>query len=516
MNYMRMFKVLHLDTKYERSFSMKQFPEGCVWGAASASYQIEGGAYEDGKGLSIWDHFSHVPGKVFNGQTGDIACDAYHRFEEDLDLMQQFGIRNYRFSISWPRVFPDGTTNGAGTEVFPESCRNAGMSGSPDPSARSDSCQQNSSAGDPSGLNEDGIAYYDRIVDGCLSRGITPWITLYHWDLPLALYHKGGWANRETAEYFARYAAFIAGHFKGRVSHYITINEPQCIIGMGMESGLHAPGLHLDHKSLFLCWHNLLLAHGMAAKIIREIMPDAVIGVSSTGALAYTAETEGPTPDALVQASFKSLPLAENPGYYFNHQWFLDPVFLGHYPDDPENPWAPYAADVPASDLDIISGPVDFAGLNLYNGHELIRDNSGTYRTAEKYPGYPRTALKWPVTPEVFYWGPRLIFERYHKPVYITENGQSCNDRIFLDGKVHDPDRIDFLHRYLRELKKACVDDIPVHGYFHWSLTDNFEWHSGYDDRFGLIYIDYRDQRRIPKDSAAWYAEVIRTNGTLL
>ena len=480
-----------------------QFSDHFVWGAASAAYQIEGGAFEDGKGPSIWDHFSHVPGKTFNGQTGDTACDAYHRAEEDLDLMQSLGISNYRFSLSWPRIFPDGTVDGAD-----------GVNGSGSGPSASLAV-----------LNPAGIAYYDRIVDGCLSRGITPWITLYHWDLPLALYHKGGWMNRETADHFADYAAFVAAHFKGRVTNYITINEPQCAIGMGMGNGLHAPGLQLDPQNLFRCWHNLLLAHGLAVRAIRREAPDAQIGASSTGALAYLHEMPGDNPDrkgametpqALRTASFCSLPPDVNPGYFFNHQWFFDPVFLGHYPDDPQNPWAAYAGSVPQEDLEIISAPIDFAGLNIYNGHGLVQDEAGEYRMEEKYPGYPRTALKWPVTPEVLYWGPRLIFERYHVPVYITENGQSCNDRIFLDGCVHDPDRIDFLHRYLRALKKACLYGIPVRGYFHWSFTDNYEWHSGYDDRFGLIYVDYRTMERIPKDSAAWYAEVIRTKGGII
>lgn len=461
-----------------------QFSDKFVWGAASAAYQIEGGAFEDGKGPSIWDHFSHIPGKTFNGHTGDTACDAYHRAEADLDLMRELGIKNYRFSLSWPRIFPDGTVNGSdGT----------GPAGA--------------------GLNPAGMEYYDRLVEGCLSRGITPWITLYHWDLPLALYHKGGWMNRRTAEHFAEYTAYVASHFRGCVTHFITINEPQCAIGLGMGNGLHAPGLHLDHRTLFRCWHNLLLAHGLAVREIRRAAPKAEIGVSSTGALAYLREVCPETPEMLRKASFLSLPLSENPGYFFNHQWFLDPVFLGHYPEDPECPWSSFTGDIPDEDLKIISSPVDFAGLNIYNGQGMVRDDQTGFLREEKYPGYPRTALKWPVTPEVMYWGPRLIFERYKKPIYITENGQSCNDRIFLDGKVHDPDRIDFLHRYLRELKKACLEGIPVKGYFHWSLTDNFEWHSGYDDRFGLIYVDYRTQQRIPKDSAAWYSEVIRTNG---
>ena len=533
------------------------FPKDFIWGAASASYQIEGGAFEDGKGPSIWDRFSHTPGKVTGGHTGDIAADAYHRFEEDLNLMQQLGIRHYRFSISWPRVFPDGTISGS-SQNTPES-----------------------GAANPEGLNPSGIAYYDKIVNGCLSRGITPWITLYHWDLPQALQEKGGWLNRETAYHFGDYASFIASHFRGRVRHYITINEPQCAIGLGLGFGTHAPGLTLSAEDLFRAWHHLLLAHGLAAQEIRKAAPDTTIGVASTGALSYLTEetcaklvqTEcgqtasvltksgylKNTPTALSNAAFLSMPADQNPGYFFNHQWFLDPVFLGHYPDDPHNPWAAFASSVSKEDLAVISSPIDFAGLNIYNGHEFIPAPSGSGAfasgpadsassasaphcfglsdsgpsasglpdsgchisdqpliAASKYPGYPRTALKWPVTPEVLYWGPRLIYERYSKPVCITENGQSCNDRIFLDGKVHDPDRIDFLHRYLRELKKAAGDGVPVKAYFHWAFTDNFEWNSGYDERFGLVYIDYRDQRRIPKDSAAWYAGVIKENGETL
>ena len=498
------------------------FPEDFAWGAASAAYQIEGGAYEDGKGESVWDYFSRLPGKIYGDQNGEVAADAYHRWEEDLDLMQELGIPHYRFSISWPRIFGDGR--------------------GPEP-------------------NPKGLAYYDRVVDGCLSRGITPWITLYHWDLPLALYRQGGWLSRDTAEHFADYAACIARHFAGRVRHYITVNEPQCAIGMGLGMGLHAPGDQLDEKDLFLAWHHLLLAHGLAVRQIRKILPDARIGAASTGALTYLTRescrrladlsssrepagalakasclqgmsallTEGgylkQTPEALARAAFCTPESGEDSGHFFNHQWFLDPLIFGRYPDDPGNPWAAFAQRVHRSDLTVIAEPVDFIGLNIYNGHEMLpscqpgRQEEGgglSLRLAEKYPGYPRTALKWPVTPEVLYWGPRLIWERYGKPVCIMENGQSCNDRIFLDGAVHDPDRIDFLHRYLRELKLACEDDIPVQAYFHWSFTDNFEWHSGYEERFGLVYIDYPSQRRILKDSARWYAGLIRCHGANL
>jgi len=471
------------------------FPKTFSWGAASASYQIEGGAFEDGKGLSIWDSFTHTPGKTFNGQTGDQSCDAYHRYEEDLDLLEELGIKNYRFSLSWPRVIPDGSGK----------------------------------------VNPAGLAYYDRLVDGCLKRGITPWITLYHWDLPRALYLKGGWLNRDTAYAFSHYASVIVKHFSGRVQHFMTINEPQCVIGLGHLAAVHAPGTHLSDEDMFLSWHHLMLAHGLAVQAIRKVLPSARIGLASTGKLAYTCRRDIPTPEDLVQASFHTSEAEAGENYFFNHQWFLDPVCFGHYPEDPESPCYPFAAMVKEEDLEIISAPIDFIGLNIYNGFKMEpvpagQDNKSTspsegtqenqtspadsYSAVEKYPGYPRTALKWPVTPEILYWGPRLIYERYGLPMVIAENGQSCNDRIFLDEEVHDPDRIDFLHRYLLELKAAVEDGIPVTGYFHWSFTDNLEWHSGYDDRFGLIYIDYRNLRRIPKDSARWYSQMIRRNGS--
>lgn len=456
-----------------------QFPENFIWGAASASYQIEGGAFEDGKGLSIWDVFTHEPGRIADGKNGDVACDSYHRLEEDLDILKELGIPNYRFSVSWPRVLPDGTgrINDAGAAA----------------------------------VNEAGLAYYDRVVDGCLARGIEPWLTLYHWDLPQALQERGGWQSRKTVDAFAEYTRVIAEHFRGRVRHYITINEPQIIVGMGYGTGLHAPGLKLSEDELFTCWHHLMLAHGCAVQILRAACPDVKIGVSSTGTLGYIEEHPAETPKELSDFSFHAAE-ASIPGFnsWFNHQWFLDPVCTGRYPDDPGSPWAPFAASVDPADLAAICQPIDFIGMNLYNGTEL--DPANGYEPADKYAGYPRTSLKWPITPPVMYWGPRLVHERYGLPIIITENGQGCNDRIFLDGKVHDPDRIDFLQRYLGELSDAVQDGVPIAGYFHWSLTDNLEWHSGYDEHFGLVYIDYRSQDRILKDSALWYSDLIKKN----
>ena len=460
----------------QKQDTFRGFPRDFIWGAASASYQTEGGAFEDGKGPSIWDVFSHEPGRIADGHTGDTACDGYHRFEEDLDLLQRLAIPNYRFSVSWPRVIPEGTGR----------------------------------------VNEAGLAYYERLIDGCLARGITPWLTLYHWDLPQALQEKGGWLNRETASAFRAYTEVIVRRFQGKVRHFITINEPQIIVGLGHAAGLHAPGLCLTARETFTCWHHLLLAHGLAAETIRSICPEAQIGISSTGSVGYLQDHPEITPQALADFTFHT-PMTESmdgssagpaDNFWFNHQWFLDPVCRGAYPDDPVSPWSEPAKKISPADLAVICQPLDFIGLNVYNGTEL--DPGQDFRPAKRYPGYPRTSLKWPVTPPVIYWACRLVHERYGLPVIVTENGQGCHDRIFRDGLVHDPDRIDFLTSYLEELALACRDGIPVKGYFHWSLTDNLEWHSGYDDRFGLIYIDYRNQQRIPKDSACWYGDLIR------
>ncbi len=450
-----------------------QFPKEFIWGTASAAYQIEGAYQEDGKGISIWDTFSHTNGKTVDGDTGDVACDAYHRFEEDLDLMKQLGIRHYRFSISWPRLFPQGT-------------------------------------GDP---NPSGFAYYDRVIDACLARGITPWVTLYHWDLPQALENLGGWRTRDTAVAFANYSRSVAKHYGDRVANFFTLNEPQCVVGLGYAYGTHAPGLNLEPADTFTCWHNLMLAHGMAASAIKETCPNAKIGISSTGNLCYFKEHKKQIPDDLYTASFTT---TDPKNYFFTHQWFLDPVCNGCYPNDPLSPWYALSKQISEEDLSLIHVRPDFIGLNIYNGHEVTISSTGKLETSPRYTGFPKTALKWPITPEVLYYGPRLVSEHWQLPVIITENGLSCNDIISLDEQVHDPNRIDFLHRYLKEMKAALFDNTNLLGYFHWSFTDNYEWHSGYSERFGLIYVDYPSQARIPKDSAFWYRDVIQSNGELL
>jgi beta-glucosidase len=442
------------------------FPKDFIWGAASSSYQTEGAFDEDGKGRSIWDDFCRFKGVITNNGTGDIACDTYHRLAEDVSLMKQLNIQAYRFSLSWPRILPEGYGR----------------------------------------INEKGLAFYDALVDTLLENGIEPMITLYHWDMPSALHMRGGWLNRDTIYEFEEYSAVVARRFAGRAKTYIPLNEQQCFVCLGFERGIHAPGLKLPLEGIFTCIHHSLLAQGLSIKALRENSPDSIkIGSASTGRLCYPAENTL----TLCEAAEKSTFVISGYDWLFSHNLFLDPLILGQYPECGIPGFNELAASVPDEDWQIIKQPVDFIGLNIYNGR-LVDENGDDI---EKYQGFPRTAMKWPVTPEVLRFGPRWIYKRYGLPVMISENGQSCNDRIFLDGKVHDPDRIDFLHRYLIELRKACDDGVPVTGYLHWCLTDNFEWHNGYDERFGLIYIDYSTQRRILKDSAQWYSEVVSTNG---
>ena len=419
---------------------MANFPGNFLWGAASAAYQIEGGVKEGGRGRSIWDVFSHTPGRIRNGDHGDVACDSYHRWREDIRLAREMGLGAYRFSAAWPRIAPDGDT----------------------------------------AWNEDGFAYYDQIVDALLEAGIEPWITLYHWDLPQTLQNQGGWQNAGTARAFAGYAARMGERFKGRVTHWFTFNEPQCFINLGCASGEHAPGLQLDEDSLEMCWKNFREAHILAAGVLHGVDANNSVGMASTGTVCYPASSRPEDVEAARESTF-ALPQGVRS---FSHSLALDGM---------------------REHLDLI-------GINLYHGVAVRMGEAGP----EAVPcpvGGPRTAIDWPITPDALEWGPRFLAERYHLPLYISENGLSCRDQIFLDGKVHDPQRIDFLTRYLRALSRAVDSGADVRGYFHWSLTDNFEWAEGYGQRFGLAYVDYATGERTLKDSGAWYADVIRSNG---
>ena len=422
---------------------MANFPKGFIWGAASSAYQIEGGTKEGYRGISIWDTFSHTPGKVKNAENGDIAADSYHRWRDDVELLQGMGLQAYRFSLAWPRIAPTGDTN----------------------------------------WNAAGLAWYDTLIDALLAAGIEPWVTLYHWDLPQALQNHGGWQNRETVNAFAAYAAKVGEHFKGRVRHWITLNEPQCFIGMGYGTGEHAPGLVLSAPELEKCWKNIRLAHTLAANALHRIDTKNLVGLSSTGDIYYPAADTAEDIEAARQMTF-SCPKG---AYSFAHTLALDGI----------------------------TDTLDFIGLNIYHGAPVRMGKAGPERVA--FPaGYPRTAMDWPVSPKVMEWGPKLIGERYGLPMYITENGLSCRDWISEDGAAHDTQRVDFLTRYLRALGAGIQAGADVRGYFQWSLTDNFEWAEGYNQRFGLAYVDYATGKRTAKDSAAWYRDTVRQNGANL
>ena len=456
------------------------FDKNFLWGTASSSYQIEGAFTEDGKGLSIWDTFSNKPGNIAHDENGNKACDHYHRYREDISLMKNLGIQAYRFSISWPRIFPDGIVKDSDGNIR---------------------------------YNKAGLDFYDKIVNFCLENNIKPFITIYHWDLPQALEDKGGWLNRETAFVFADYAEFICKHFSDRVTNIATINEPQIISGLGYMLGLHAPGKKLDTVSVLSVIHHLALAHGLAVTKMRAVAKQPVkIGFSSTGGLCYPSKECDEDIDAARAECFNIV----KGNMTFNHTIFCDMTCLGRYPDiagtelhlEPGLEKIGHYEELPfvkKGDIELIHQPIDYLGINVYNGHEI---NAAGY--INKKPGSPRTALGWPVTPGVMNYGIRYLYERYNLPIYIFEDGLACNDIISLDGKVHDSNRIDFLTRYLTDLEKAYKAGVPILGYFHWSFTDNFEWHSGYDPRFGLVFVDYETQQRIPKDSAYWYSDLIK------
>ncbi|MBO7345591.1 MAG: beta-glucosidase [Clostridia bacterium] len=447
------------------------FKKDFTWGVASSAYQIEGAWSEDGKGLSVWDVYSHENGNIANGHTGDVACDFYHKFKDDIKLMKELGIRAYRFSISWTRIFPNGIGE----------------------------------------VNEKGVKFYSDVIDELLKNGIEPYIALFHWDYPYALNKKGGWLNEDSVKWFAEYAGKVSELYSDRVENFITFNEPQCFVGYGYLAGVHAPGYKVSYKDIFQICHNVLKAHGSAVIAIRKNARKPVkIGYAPTcGAMYPTNETK-----EVVEATRKkyfSCPSISRE-VMWNVAWWSDPVVLGRYPEDGLKMYSEYLPKITEEDMKLISQPLDFYGQNIYNGREVELDDAGNAVFVERKQGFSKTGNQWPVTPKCLYWGPKFLYERYKLPIVITENGMAENDVVSLDSKVHDPNRIDFLNRYLDELEKATNDGVDVSGYFVWTLLDNFEWTRGYNDRFGIVYVDYETQKRIPKDSAFWYKEYIEKN----
>jgi len=449
------------------------FPKDFVWGAAAASYQLEGGAFEDGKGLSVWDVFCRKEGAVWQGHTGDVACDHYHRYREDVALMKALGLKGYRLSISWPRVLPEGV--GA--------------------------------------VNEKGLDFYERLVDELLAAGVEPWVTLFHWDYPFELFCRGGWLSPDSPAWFAEYTRAVVERLSDRVSHWMTLNEPQCFIGLGHQTGIHAPGLRLGMMEVLRAAHNALLAHGMSVQAIRAgAKSEPQVGMAPASRVCVPASEEPADVEAARRAMFS---VASRD--MFNNTWWLDPIFFGRYPEDGLELFGRDAPEVRQGDMETISQPLDFFGCNIYNGRTVRAGEDGRPEGVPLPPGYAITHQgDWPVVPASLYWGPRFFYERYGLPVVITENGHQNLDSVALDGRVHDPQRIDYLNRYLLELERAVGDGVDVRGYFTWTIMDNFEWAYGYKIRVGLVYVDYTTLERVPKDSFYWYRKVIATNGASL
>jgi beta-glucosidase len=444
----------------------RKFPQGFLWGSATASYQVEGAVHEDGRGPSIWDTFSHTPGKTHNGDTGDVADDHYHRYKEDIGLMRELGLTTYRFSIAWSRIFPEGM------------------------GAR----------------NPKGFDFYDRMLDTLLEAKIAPYCTLYHWDLPQTLQDKGGWQNRDTAKAFAEYAGVVAEHLSDRVKHFMTVNELRSYVDAGYRNGVHAPGLKLDRKDLAQVAHYAVLGHGLAVEAIRaHAKPGTKVGFADNPQAA-TPVIETPEHIAASERAMRE-----------ENAMFGTVIFEGKYTDAYLKKLGADAPKFTAEELKTISAPLDFLGLNVYTGDFVRADESSPvgYATVKRPASSPHMYSDWLfVAPEALYWAPKIVAKIWKvKEMYITENGCSSADVLTPDGHVYDSDRIMYLRNYMTQLHRAVSEGVPVKGYFLWSLLDNYEWADGYLKRFGITYVDFETQKRTPKLSSAYYREVIRRNG---
>jgi len=449
-----------------------QFPAGFRWGAATASYQIEGAATAGGRGSSIWDTFSHTPGKVVGGDTGDIACDHYNRYAEDVAILKHLGVSAYRFSVAWPRIQPDGTGP----------------------------------------VNAEGLAFYDRLVDELLGAGIEPMLTLYHWDLPQALEDKGGWPNRDTAYRFAEYATLVHERLGDRVDDWTTLNEPFCSAFLGYYAGIHAPGAQ-DARQSLAALHHLLLGHGLATQSMRaQARPGHRFSLVLNLA---TVRTDGDTDEH--REAVRRVDGLQN-------RIFLDPVLRGEYPADVVADLAPvtdfdFVAD---GDLTTIATPLDLVGVNNYSCARV--EPGGAEDAAGPFPGLrhatllpprgPLTLIGWEQDPDGLYELLVRLYRDYPQvPLMITENGAAFADTVSADGRVRDPDRRAYLAQHVRAVHRAIQDGVDLRGYLAWSLLDNFEWAEGYAMRFGLVHVDFETQRRTVKDSGHWYGDLARRNG---
>ncbi len=438
----------------------KEFPEGFKWGVATASYQIEGSPLADGAGPSIWHRFSHTPGTTHDGDTGDIACDHYNRYKDDVTLMKFLGVKAYRFSISWSRIFPKGKGR----------------------------------------INERGMDFYNRLVDELLNANITPFITLYHWDLPAALQDVGGWNNRDIAEWYADYADYVFQRLGDRVKNWITLNEPWVMAFVGHMFGEHAPGMR-DAYAAFSVVHNELRAHSKAVRAFREENLGGEIGI--------TLSNHSLTPASQNEADITAATIAHE---YVNYPLFLNPIFKGSYPEHLLSIARDYMPRGYEMDMDEIKRSIDFVGINYYSGSLVRAEPSAPFGIKEVGRGLEKSEMGWEVYPEGLYDILKGVQDSYEpKGIFITENGAAFKD-VVENGEVHDSKRTEYLKAHFAQAHRAIQDGVKLKGYFVWSLMDNFEWAYGYSKRFGIVYIDYKTQKRIVKDSAKWYSRVIANN----
>jgi beta-glucosidase len=434
--------------------TIRALPSEFVWGAATAAYQIEGAANEGGRGESVWDRFCATPGKVRNGDSGAVACDFYHRYPGDIALMRELGLDAFRFSIAWPRILPDGRGR----------------------------------------VNEAGLDFYDRLVDELLASGITPFPTLFHWDTPQALEDAGGWTSRATAEAFVEYAEVVAARLGDRIDHWTTHNEPWVVAWIGHARGEHAPGRTSDADAIAAA-HHLLLSHGWAVEALRRAAPHAEVGI------ALNLEHVDPASEspADVEAAREMDDTA--------NRWFLDPVFRGEYPSDLLARYEPPLHD---GDLAAISAPIDFLGVNNYFRFVVQASSNGGGPHVVHDPEWQRTDMGWEVYPDGLYRLLTRVARDYSPPaMYVTENGAAFGDILSHDGRVHDPERVEYIESHVDAVLRAAADGAPMKGYFVWSFLDNFEWSLGYSKRFGIVYVDYPTQERVPKDSFYRYRDLI-------
>jgi len=442
------------------------FPDDFEWGTATASYQIEGAWNKDGKGENIWDRFTHTPGNIVDGSNGDIACDFYHRYEEDITILKKLGLQVYRLSVSWARIFPNGTGE----------------------------------------INPKGIAFYRSVLECLKKNGIKSALTLYHWDLPQALQDRGGWANREIVGWFTDYAKTLYSELGDLVDYWITLNEPNCTAMAGHWSGEHAPGYH-DYSMALSVVHHLLMSHGAAVKAYRETGLKAEIGISIDLHLKYPFNPD--CKDDIYAAKLVHLQ---------SHCLYMDPVMKGSYPQElfsyleTKNVTLP---NILPGDLELIHQDIDFYGLNTYFANYIKYDESvWPLPAVAMKTGRPLTDADWEVVPEAFYELLKWIDDEYSpKKIIVTENGAACNDWVNIHGKVEDSNRKDYLTRYLIELKRAIDDGVNIKGYYVWCFCDNFEWAYGLSRRFGIVHVDYNTQKRTPKESALWLSDVIKNKG---